>query len=151
MLVAWQHWIKDININKDKYIHIKSFKSYSFLIYIRDIILFVFGGRMNSIKKGKLLVILTVAIIAFGTSTVVASFTNGDVILNMLNITNNGTTELIAVGDGNFTPLTANKVVIQVQNNTTNVTNVTNVTKNNDTNITRDVTYNTQVKNTVSN
>lgn len=96
---------------------------------------------MNSIKKGKLLVILTVTIIAFGTSTAVASFTNGDEILNMLNITpSNGTTELIAVGGGNFTPLTANKIVIPVQNNTTtNETNITNITTgiSNITNVTK--------------
>ena len=105
---------------------------------------------MNSIKKGKLLVILTVVIIAFGTSTAVASVTNGDAILNMLNITRtNGTTELIAVGDGNFTPLTANKIVIPVQNNTTNVTNTTNITTN-DTNITKNIVYDSQVKNTAN-
>lgn len=114
------------------------------------LILFVFGGRMNSIKKGKLLVILTVVIIAFGTSTAVASVTNGDAILDMLNITRtNGTTELMAVGDGNFTPLTANKIVIPVQNNTTNVTNTTNITTN-DTNITKNIVYDSQVKNTAN-
>ncbi|MBZ9570541.1 hypothetical protein KQY27_03145 [Methanobrevibacter sp. TMH8] len=86
---------------------------------------------MNPIKKGNLLVILTIAIIAFGTSTVVASVTDGNTIFKMLNITgNNGTTELIAVGDGNFTPLTANQAIIQVQN-VTNVTNNTTNTSNN--------------------
>ena len=105
---------------------------------------------MNSIKKGKLLVILTVTIIAFGTSTVVASFTNGDEILGMLNISrSNGTTELIAIGGGNFTPLTANKVVIPVVNNTTNETNATNIITNT-TNITGGSGTNGPVKNTTN-
>ena len=91
---------------------------------------------MDSIKKGNLLVIFLVTIIAFGTSTAVASFTDVDEILNMLNITrNNGTTELIAVGGGNFTPLTATQIVIPAKNttnqtNSTNGTNVNNVVKN---------------------
>jgi len=96
---------------------------------------------MDSIKKGNLLVILTIAIMAFGTSTAVASFTDGDEILNMLNITrSNGTTELMAVGGGNFTPLTASQIIIPVQNST-NETNITNIMNNtNATNLVKNVT-----------
>ena len=91
---------------------------------------------MDSIKKGNLFVILTITIIAFGTSTAVASFTDGDEILSMLNITvSNGTTELIAVGGGNFTPKTANQIIIPVKNstnetNSTSITNTTDIVKN---------------------
>lgn len=83
------------------------------------------------------MVILLIALLAFGLSTVVASFTNGDLILGMLNITkNNESTELVAVSDGNFTALTANQAIIKIENNTnkTNDTNRTNRT--NTTNIT---------------
>lgn len=98
---------------------------------------------MDPRKKGNLLVIFTIAIIAFGTSTAVASVSDTGAILKMLNInTSNGTTELVAVGDGNFSALTANQVVVQVQN-VTNVTNITNITNN--TNNTRNVTNGTSV------
>lgn len=74
-----------------------------------------------------------VALVAFGLSSVVASVTNGEMILNMLNITAaNETNELIAVDDGNFTPLIANQVTIPIKNNTTNNTNNTNNTDNTD-------------------
>jgi len=100
---------------------------------------------MDSIKIGKLLVILTVAIIAFTTSTVIASLTDGDEILNMLNINvSNESTQLIAVGGGNFTPVYINQAVIPVANNTTNETNGTNIT-NNTTNI-KNVSYSNNVK-----
>lgn len=102
---------------------------------------------MDSIKKGNLLVILTVAILAFGTSTAVASFTDGDGILNMLNITrSNETTELMAIGGGNFTPITANQIIIPVKNDTnqTNTTNITNVS--NGTNIVKNVTVSNYTK-----
>lgn len=80
------------------------------------------------------MVIFLIALLAFGLSTVAASFTNGDLILGMLNITkNNESNELIAVADGDFTALTANQLIIQV-NNSTNITNKTNNT--NKTNIT---------------
>jgi len=106
---------------------------------------------MDSIKKGNLLVILAVTIIAFGTSTAVASFTDGDEILNMLNITrSNGTTELMAVGGGNFTPLTASQIIIQVQNST-NETNSTNVTNNNTNSNTTTVKNVTNVNRTSNN
>ncbi|MBF4469483.1 MAG: hypothetical protein ISP01_08785 [Methanobrevibacter arboriphilus] len=89
---------------------------------------------MTPIKKGNFMVIFLIALLAFGLSTVAASFTNGDLILGMLNITkNNESNELIAVADGDFTALTANQLIIQV-NNSTNITNKTNNT--NKTNIT---------------
>ena len=104
------------------------------------------GDILNPIKKGNLFVILIVAIIAFGTSTAVTSFTSPDVIFNMLNITNNQTIELIAVSDGNFTPLIANQV-IEVTNNTTNVTNDTNITDTNNSNITDNIKIIKNMKN----
>jgi mannitol-specific phosphotransferase system IIBC component len=92
---------------------------------------------LTPIKKGNFMVIFLIALLAFGLSTVAASFTNGDLILGMLNITkNNESNELIAVADGDFTALTANQLIIQV-NNSTNSTNITNKTNNtNKTNIT---------------
>jgi hypothetical protein len=104
---------------------------------------------MDPIKKGKLLVILTIAIIAFGTSTTVASVTNGEAILPILNINTKNETELIAVGDGNFIALTANQDIIQITNDTEskrlfereweniiNIININNTTNNTTDNIT---------------
>ena len=101
---------------------------------------------MNPIKKGNLFVILIVAIIAFGTSTTVTSFTSHDLIWDMLNISNNETTEMIAVSDGNFTPLTANQI-IEVKNNTTNTTNDTNGTDTNTSNVTENIKIVKNIKN----
>jgi hypothetical protein len=106
---------------------------YSYCNYVGDI--------LNPIKKGNLFVILLVALLAFGLSNIAASFTNGDLILDMLNISaTNQSTEMIAIADGNFTPQTANQVieVLNVTNetNVTNITNTTNIT--NITNITND-------------
>lgn len=83
---------------------------------------------MKASKKGNLLIILTIAIIAFGSSNVVASITDGESILNLFNITSNETTKLVAVGDGNFSPSYITKIAIV--NNTTNATNNTNTTTN---------------------
>lgn len=116
------------------------------------IIFFVLvGGILNPIKKGNLLVIFTVALLAFGLSSVMASVTNSDMILNMLNITAaNENTELIAVGDGSFTPLIASQIFVPVKNNTTNNTNNTNNT--NTTNITSDISnYTDQAINYINN
>ncbi|RBQ22944.1 hypothetical protein ALNOE001_13370 [Candidatus Methanobinarius endosymbioticus] len=93
---------------------------------------------MNPIKKGNLLVIMVIALLAFGLSTVMASINNDDAILEMLNITKSSEgNEMIAVGDGNFTAVIGSQVVIPVKNNTTNNTKNTNTTNHtNNTNIT---------------
>ncbi len=103
-----------------------------------------FGDNMDPVKKGNLLVILIVAVLAFGVSSAVTSVTNGDAILGMLNITSsNETPKLATVGDGDFTPTMINQVMIVTKQNTSNKSNITNKTKNNtdnndtnDTNIT---------------
>ncbi|WP_067259971.1 hypothetical protein [Methanobrevibacter cuticularis] len=102
---------------------------------------------MNPIKKGNLLVIFLIAIIAFGTSNVVASVTDGESILNLFNMTNNETTKLVTVGEEKFVPLTINQV--NIVNNTTNETNKTN--KTNSTNSTIDNLTNIFMQNNVSN
>lgn len=113
------------------------------MVYIVVISYILCGDILNPIKKGNFLVIIMVALLAFGLSSVVASVTNEDMILNMFNITTtNESNELIAVVDGNFTALTANQVTIQVKNNITNTTNTTNNTNNtNITNYTQVIDY----------
>jgi hypothetical protein len=85
---------------------------------------------VNPIKKGNFLVILIIAIIAFGTSTAMASFTEEYINLDFLNTYANSSNKLIAIDDNDFSPLHINTVVIA--NNTTNVTNNTTIVNNSD-------------------
>ncbi|MDR0901078.1 MAG: hypothetical protein LBM26_05400 [Methanobrevibacter sp.] len=96
---------------------------------------------MNPHRKGNLLVIVIIAIIAFGTSNIVASMSDGEVILNLLNISTNESTKLVSVDDGNFTAQYINKIIIQT-NNTTNTNNTNNANPINRTKpINNDETY----------
>jgi hypothetical protein len=82
---------------------------------------------MNPVKKGNLLVLFVIAIIAFGASTIVASATahyvQGYVNLGFLNSLNNDSNKMLTVDDGLFTPLHLNKVIVVV-NNSSNSSNI---------------------------
>ncbi|KZX10171.1 hypothetical protein [Methanobrevibacter curvatus] len=79
---------------------------------------------MSPVKKANFIIIFVVAILAILTSSVAYSFTGNFIDLNDSQW-NLSTNKLIAVGDGNFSPLKINTVVI-INNNTTNTTNITN-------------------------
>ncbi len=77
---------------------------------------------MSPTKKANLLIIFIIAILAFGTSTMIASITGSYVNSTFLNLTKD-TDKLAIVGDSDFSPVHINKVIII--NNTTDTNNTT--------------------------
>ncbi|MGL4669804.1 MAG: hypothetical protein ACRCVG_04320 [Methanobacteriaceae archaeon] len=89
---------------------------------------------MNPRKKANLLIIFTIAIFAFSSSLVLASFT-GDLVdlstIGLGNMSNNQTAneKLDTVGDGDFTPIAVNKVVVPKNDSNNSSNNSSNGTK----------------------